>query len=174
MKQVMLDIETLGREPGCAVMSIGAVKFGPDGLGEEFYRTISLESCALHELTVETDTLSWCQLEQGPAALKELNGDSRLEVALTAFIRFYGDADEVWANSPSFDCEIMEAAYEAAGLKEPWEYYEERDHRTLRELPQASSHEEMEDEGTDHNALDYAKYQARQAYRTLNNIGYYE
>jgi DNA polymerase III epsilon subunit-like protein len=174
MKQVMLDIETLGREPGCAVMSIGAVKFGPGGLGEEFYRTISLESCALHELTVETDTLSRCMLEQGPAALKELNGDSRLEVALTAFIRFYGDADEVWANSPSFDCEILEAAYEAAGLKEPWGYYEERDHHTLRKLPQAPSHDEIEDAGTEHKALNDAKYQARQAYITLDRIGHYE
>jgi len=173
MKQVMLDIETLGREPGCVVMSIGAVKFGPDGLGDEFHQTISLTDCVKHGLEIEAETLKWW-LDQDSETQKELRGLTPLDSVLRQFNSWYDNVDEVWANSPSFDCEILEAAYEAAGHQEPWEYYEERDHRTLRELPQAPSHDEIEDAGTEHNALDDAKYQARQAYITLDRIGYYE
>lgn len=172
MQQVMLDIETLGREPGCAVASIGAVKFGPEGLGDEFYRSITLESCDAAGLEIEMETLAWW-LDQDDKAREELTGGTRLPLALQQFNRFYGDADEVWANSPSFDCEIMEAAYAAInGPTEPWEYHEERDHRTIRELPQAPTGVDMV--GTEHNALDDAKYQAKIAYQVLDAVGYYE
>jgi hypothetical protein len=169
----MLDIETLGREPGCAIVSVGAVKFGPEGLGETFYRSVSLSSCDARGLDVDIETLEWW-LDQSDAAREQLSGGTQLPLVFQQFNEFYGDADEVWANSPSFDCEIMEAAYAATPLDEPWEYDEERDHRTLRELPQAPSHDEMDDIGTEHNALDDAVYQATQAHRTLDALGYYE
>ena len=39
-QDVMVDLETWGTKPGCAIISIGAVSFGPDGLGEEFYTAL--------------------------------------------------------------------------------------------------------------------------------------
>jgi DNA polymerase III epsilon subunit-like protein len=42
MSDVMIDLETLGRRPGCAILSIGAVEFGPAGLGRELYIVLDI------------------------------------------------------------------------------------------------------------------------------------
>ena len=51
MIHVMCDLETLGRRPGCKLLSIGAVVFGPKGLGAEFY-----EDCLLYTSDAADDT----------------------------------------------------------------------------------------------------------------------
>lgn len=66
---IMLDLETLGTQPGCAILSIGAVAFSPEAGAiastEPFYVEISLES-TLPRFGVEAGTLRWW-LEQGAA-----------------------------------------------------------------------------------------------------------
>lgn len=160
----MVDIETLGLDPGAAIISIGAVRFDRDGLGEEFYRSISLSSCDDAGLTIDVDTLEWW-LGQDDEVQGVLSGGDDLSRALFDFTDFYGDADEIWAFSPSFDCEMLAEAYDAIGETEPWSYRDERDCRTLVELPGAV---DLEQEGNEHDALDDAKYQARTVVATLN------
>jgi hypothetical protein len=63
MSDVMIDLETLGRRPGCVVLSIGAVEFGPAGLGREFYIVLDIfgqKSLGLHE---DPDTLAWWEAQ---------------------------------------------------------------------------------------------------------------
>lgn len=86
---------------------------------------------------------------------------------LRGFAQWFDDADEVWANSPSFDCELLEAAYDAVGLEAPWDFYQERDYRTLSSLPVAV---DVEFEGVEHDALDDAKHQALVAAETLARL----
>ena len=50
-KNVMIDLETMGNTPGCAIISIGAVEFSEEGLGAEFYCTIDLEDSVKCGLT---------------------------------------------------------------------------------------------------------------------------
>lgn len=164
--RVMVDIETLGIEPGESIVSIGAVRFDETGLGEEFYRTVDLGSCQEAGLRIDADTLEWWLL-QGDSLADLLSEGEPLEDVLTDFSEYYGDATEVWANSPSFDCEMLEVAYDAVGMTEPWGFRDERDIRTLRNLPGAV---EVEMEGTEHNALDDARYQARIASETLRSL----
>ena len=38
---------------------------------------------------------------------------------------------QIWANSPSFDCVILKNAFNACGINLPWNYWNERDCRTL-------------------------------------------
>jgi hypothetical protein len=73
----------------------------------------------------------------------------------------------VWANSPSFDCRILEAAYSAIGREKPWAYYEERDYRTLTNLGVGHDHEQ---EGIEHDAVDDAVHQATVAATVLSRI----
>lgn len=164
MRRIMVDVETLGLGDEVTILSIGAVEFGPDGLGEEFYRSISMESCGEVGLGIEPATLEWW-LTQEESAREALVGGEHIEGVLWDFTGFYGDADEVWANSPSADCEWLEDAYEAVGLEEPWEYSDERDYRTFMSLP---GEVEVVMEGTEHNALDDAKYQALMASQKLS------
>jgi len=164
--RVMVDIETLGLEKGSAILSIGAVRFSAETLSDGAEWSISLESCQEHGLEMDAGTLEWW-LDQGEMANRVLSGGQELETVLTQFAEWFGDADEIWANSPSFDCEMLEHAYTQVGLVEPWEFYQERDFRTLDSLSIAP---EMDQEGTEHDALADAVYQAKVASETLARI----
>jgi DNA polymerase III epsilon subunit-like protein len=169
LSRVMVDIETLGLDPGAAILSIAAVQFGPGRLGETFERTISVESCQDAGLTVDGNTLDWW-LQQDSDARHVLTGGEDLEDALAEFSSWYDDRafDEIWANSPAFDCIHLEHAFESVGLEAPWEFYEQRDYRTLTGLPVAPS--DPDHDGVEHDALDDAKHQARVAATTLQRV----
>ena len=147
--RIMLDIETLGLEPGCVILSIGACRFDHDGpTGEDWYAEIDIADCRGHGLTVDNETYEWWR-EQGEWA--PVDGETPLREALAQLTDWAGDADEWWANSPKFDMAILEAAYDAVGLDAPWAYHELRDVRTVRALPGAVK---LEMEGREHHALD--------------------
>lgn len=165
-EHVMVDIETLGLSPGSAILSIGAVRFDEYSLGDEFYREVSLTSCQDAGLDIEASTLEWW-LTQDDAVTGILTGGDPLADVLAAFSEYYADTEEVWANSPSFDCELLEAAFEVVGMTEPWTFRDERDVRTLRSLPCAV---DVEMDGDAHDALDDARYQARIVSETLRSL----
>jgi hypothetical protein len=167
--RVMVDLETLGTEPGAAILSVGAVRFGPHGVADdEFERSVSLESCQAADLHIDADTLEWW-LGQDDAVTDVLTGGDDLADVLADFAAYYGNADEIWAYSPSFDCAMLAAAYDAVGQDVPWHYSEERDARTLRNLPLWP--EGIEREGAEHDALADARYQARCTGKALHRLG---
>jgi DNA polymerase III epsilon subunit-like protein len=166
LRRTMVDIETLGLEPGAAIISIGAVNFGPKRLGETFYASINLESSQEAGLQIDAGTLEWW-LEQDEAARDQLVGGEDLDDILESFRDWLLGTDEIWANSPSFDCELLEHAFQAVGLDVPWDFYEERDYRTLSQLPVAP---DVEQSGVAHNALDDAEHQAYVAATALHRL----
>jgi DNA polymerase III epsilon subunit-like protein len=158
MTEIMLDIETLGTEPGAAIISIGAVAFDrEDGITDEFFRSVSLADCQAHGLEIDAETLSWW-LNQPAQAREQLHGGLDLESSLRKLTAFVEGADAVWANSPAFDCVLLRDAYDAVGLSCPWRYYVERDYRTVRE--EWPSWPDREQESTEHDGLADARYQA--------------
>jgi len=157
--RVMVDIETLGLDPGAAILSIGAVRFDGYGTGAEFEASISLESCQEHGLEIDAGTLEWW-LSQDDEVAGVLSGGDDIDDALAEFAGFLVDVDEVWANSPSFDCAMLSAAFDAVDMETPWEFYQERDVRTVKNLPGAPD-VGMEDGESEHDALDDARQQAR-------------
>jgi len=170
-RRVMLDIETVGLEIGAAIVEIGAVQFAPGGqIGETFHRSVSLTSSQEAGLDIDADTVEWWLGEQPEVAAEVLVGGEDLRDALAAFVGWYENVDpsEVWANSPSFDCEQLEHAGEAVGVSMPWEFYQERDVRTLDALPHSV---DLDQQGTEHTALDDALYQARVAGAILAELG---
>jgi len=164
----MIDIETLGIEPGAAILSIGACTFDTEGVGETVHVSVDLESCQERGLEIDADTLQWW-LEQDDAAREILTGGVPLATALSELREFLetNDYDELWANSPKFDCAHLEAAYDALDWPTPWVFYELRDVRTVTELPGAV---ELEQDGTEHNARDDAIHQAREVAATLRAL----
>lgn len=166
VNRVMIDIETLGLEPGVAILSIGAVRFGPGRMGDTFEVNVDLTSCDKAGLTIDVSTLDWW-LGQDEDAQHVLTGGKRLGEALFEFNRFYDGADEIWAFSPSFDCEILKAAYDAVDEAPPWTYRDERDARTVAALPIAP---DVDHDGTEHDALDDAKHQAHMVAGALKRM----
>lgn len=163
MTHIMLDLETWGRTPGCAIRSIGAVVFDPrtGKLGEEFYANIEDRSCPDFGLTRDPETEQWW-LDQNIDAQASFATDRRdIDVALADFrmwfIRQHGKF--VWGHGASFDPPITEHAMAACGIEVPWNFWDVRCCRTVLALgnrkPQRASGDVR------HRALDDAKAQAR-------------
>jgi len=155
-EHVMVDIETLGTDPGAAIVSIGAVRFDEHGIEAQFFESVDIESAQAAGLTIDAETLAWW-LEQSDDARAQLFGGNQLRACLRRLSEFIGDR-VVWACSPAFDVVLLEAAYRAVELSPPWRFYRCRDYRSFRET--LSTWPDREQAGTAHNALDDAAYQA--------------
>lgn len=118
MKDLMIDLETLGTKPGCAVIEIGAVMFDPwtGETGNTFERKISVRSNLDAGLFHEEETVQWYR-EQG--RLDEIcSYDYPIGKALrelTGFVVGEG-AREFWAKGGDFEWPILRAAYSSVGL----------------------------------------------------------
>jgi len=153
--QTMLDVETLGTDPGCIVLSIGAYR--EDGVGREWI--LNLKDQQEKGLVIDDNTLAWWG-RQPPEARTVLGlakeGPPTVN-ALTELANFLGKKPIVWGCGANFDSEILEGTYKAFGLKAPWQYYNVRCYRTMREV---FKHIPLPPRpGVHHNALDDAKYQ---------------
>lgn len=174
MDNIMLDLETLGTKPGCVVLSIGAVFFDENGLGETFYAVLNVADCQALGAFVQADTLAWW-LRQEPAAqaalTQALTGENEaLSLALLRFAAFCfkgGENVKVWGNGAGFDMPLLMAIYEAARIPLPWKFFNERCYRTLKSLRPAVR---MARTGAHHNALDDARTQAEHTVRLLRAL----
>lgn len=164
MMQVMVDLETMGKRAGCAIVSIGALYFDLETgeLGKEFYTNVDLVSCTRIGLHLDAETVQWW-LAQNESARQALTENCVLiRGALLSFMEFLEFTDKpanvaIWAHGASFDPPILEAAYNLLEIKTPWKYSAVRDTRTIYEL---ANYYPDRAQGTHHNALDDARNQA--------------
>lgn len=181
MKDVMVDLETLNNVPGGVIISIGAVAFDwrRDCLGNEFETAVDVMSAKMAGLTTSADTLKWWgqQSEQARQILQEAydGGAPTLRSALLSFNGYlsqFGDDVCVWGNGSDFDNAFLAVAMRACDIEPAWKFWNNRCFRTLKnsvgrefyKLPMP------EREGTHHNALDDARYQARCAMVLLEHL----
>jgi hypothetical protein len=173
MQDVMIDLETLGNRPGCAILSLGAVGFDPKqgeiSDGVPFYAVINTDSCVCAGLGFDRETLDWWGRQAVEArtvleAARSLNS-FQLATVLERFELFLNEfggkkSVRIWGNGADFDNPILAAAYRAIGKEVPWSFWNSRCYRTLKILyPDVP----LKRTGTHHNALDDAKTQAMHA-----------
>lgn len=172
MRRIMIDIETLGTEPGCVVLSIGAIQFGPERMdGDGFYATIDPTDAQERGLTVDAGTVEWWMEQSGAAQAAAFQGDEELSEALlglTEYIDPQSGPFEVWAKSPDFDCKILEAAYDQTILECPWSYDQTRCVRTATSLVTPTP--QSDDGQIAHHALHDARKQAREVASCLRQL----
>ena len=139
MEHVMVDIETMGRGPTSAIVSIGACLFdiNTGEIGKTFECTINLKSSELYG-DMDSETVKWW-LNQSHEARQELvTAKMSLFEALRRFWHFISsNCDiykvQVWANSPSFDLVILKHSLISC-LEEaspPWQFQNEKCCRTI-------------------------------------------
>ena len=163
MEHIMLDLETFGTAPGCAMRSIGAVAFDPhsDGCGQEFYANIEKQSCVDVGLHIDPKTERWWA-EQSVAAQKALEEDQvPLAEAVSGFNKWFRAAGGVyvWSQGANFDVVLIEAAMKAVKAFVPWKFWNARDTRTVYHMF-GFDDKSLPREGVHHNALNDAKHQA--------------
>ena len=176
MDNVMIDLETLGRRPGCSILSIGAVMFDPESreLGREFYVVVNRKSCADAGLHEDEETLRWWD-EQNPSARSVLNEAENGLLLLSAlgqlalFIRQSCSLDQVkvWGNGSDFDNAILACAYAAINFELPWKFWNNRCYRTMKSMVPEVKIARLH--GIHHNALYDAKNQAAHLLRILSH-----
>lgn len=170
MKNVMVDLETMGNGSNAAIVSIGAVVFEPKTgqLEDEFLANIDLESSVNAGGVMDASTVIWW-MKQSEDARKNLGDGLKIDTALFEFSEWMkaANASFVWGNGAPFDNVILGNAYDRLKIVRPWSHWNDRCYRTLKNLmPDVK----LERVGTHHNALDDAKSQALHAIKLLNII----
>ena len=131
---VMVDIETLSTRTNAVVLSIGAVKFDYfDSNISSFY--LILDGTGQEHRHISPETEKWWE-SQGGEAQEVFDAENKIGTyqACVEFSKFLGDADYVWAKSPSFDLAILKSLFEDLGIVWPVPYYREADVRTANLL----------------------------------------
>ncbi|MCE7444317.1 MULTISPECIES: 3'-5' exonuclease [Klebsiella pneumoniae complex] len=171
---VMVDLETMGKKHNAPIVAIGAVVFDPatGSIGESFYKVVCLESSVNWGAVIDPSTVIWWLKQSSEARSAIVNDDAiPLLDALLQFREFVSDnvaggskKAQVWGNGASFDNSILRSSYDCIAEDYPWEYWNDRDVRTMVEIGQAISFDpktKIPFEGSRHNALADAIHQAR-------------
>jgi hypothetical protein len=182
---IMLDLETLGTKPGCVVLSIGALAFNP--LVEEvtkpengtlvFYQNVTIFDQLLLGLTPNPQTVEWWAIQSEEAKRALTTDKITLQGALFRFGNWCSKLPgptqgKVWANSPDFDCSIMEHCGKLVGFDVPWSFRDKCDLRTLKRIAEYGGidYDAVPRVGTHHNALDDCYHQARVVQRIMKGL----
>ncbi|MCA4874628.1 exonuclease [Escherichia coli] len=165
---LMIDLETMGKNPDAPIISIGAIFFDPQtgDVGPEFSKTIDLETAGG---VIDRDTIKWWLKQSREAQSAIMTDEIPLDDALLQLREFIDENSgeffvQVWGNGANFDNTILRRSYERQGITCPWRYYNDRDVRTIVELGKAidfDARTAIPFEGERHNALDDARYQAK-------------
>lgn len=180
MQDLMIDLETLGTDPNCPVISIGAVFFdiATKKLGATFHMALDVNEQIRRGRKPTGDTIRWW-MGQTDAAKRVFHEKARLapEVlqtlstwytteGLTRVSKVNGLLDPlpqrsrgyVWGNGSTFDISILEDIFRDYGLECPWGYNRIMDLRTFKRFKAPDKRVIVS--GTAHNALDDAVGQA--------------
>ncbi len=189
---VMVDLEAFGTQASACIPSVGAVGFDQNGRvpHAEFYITgINIQTCLDAGLTINGETLYWWMKQSDdaraeitrqrfidtttladPYSRPELLQRPTLQEALEEFAHFIDTQTigrqhvRIWGNGSDFDNVILAHAYRAMGMEIPWEFWNNRCYRTLKNQYR---HIELERTGTHHSAYDDARSQAKHCIRLL-------
>lgn len=140
---IMIDGETLSTKRNAVIPSIGLVKFDPatGETGERLHVVFDVQEQIDNGYDVSASTLAFWLKQEGPARRylagildkKDPHVVTRTQ-GMTHVYNFINDTRnaKVWGNGISFDLGLLIEEFEANGL--PWEFWNERDVRTVVEL----------------------------------------
>lgn len=178
MQNVMIDLETLGTQPGSVILSVGAVLFDPtkppsECIGNELYMVIGKKSCEEFGLTTSKDTLEWWE-KQSPEARKVLDeaacSENDLRAVMSRLSQFIPAGAKVWSNGANFDQPLLDVAYHKCGISLPWKYWNSRCYRTILALHPGEKSVRPPTVCA-HNALEDAKWQAKHLVNIAQLVG---
>ncbi|HEI0446630.1 exonuclease [Escherichia coli] len=166
---LMIDLETMGKNPDAPIISLGAIFFDPQTgeMGPEFSKTIDLDTAGG---VIDRDVIKWWLKQSREAQSAILTDEIPLDDALLQLREFIDENScgfyvRVWGNGANFDNVILRRSYERQGIPCPWRYCNNRDVRTIVELGNSIGFDvrmTIPFEGVPHNALDDARHQAKQ------------
>jgi exodeoxyribonuclease VIII len=136
MAQIMLDLETFGTRPGAAIWQIGACEFDLQSgrLGRAIQIDVDPGTCQLIGLGIDAETVKWWMQQSQSARARMANATKHVSVALNEFSEWVKEDSQVWGNGAGFDQVLLREAYLRAGRPTPWQFWNDRCFRTIKNL----------------------------------------
>lgn len=173
MNRVMFDIEAWDLKETALLLSVGIVDI--DTLAGHV-RHPHIGEQERDGRTIGASTAQWWTMQSEAARITTLSDAIFREAAgiTAAYIaQAVQDADEIWASGTSYDMKILSSFVKQYLPEFRWPFWKERDHRTVREL--VDPHGMLKPErGTEHDALEDAKFQAVYLQRLLKHVHVHE
>ena len=162
ISHAMIDLETMGVVPGCAIVSIGVVIFDPRinvVTNKTFYRELDWQN---QDRFIDPDTMTKFWDKQPEDIREALYGLDDLEEILVELGEFLPKDCKVWGNGATFDISILENAYLQHNMETPWKFWNVRDCRTIKDMYESArgGFDKKVGKGA-HNALHDAIFQAQ-------------
>jgi hypothetical protein len=169
----MIDIETLGTQPGSAILSIAATRFDALNRGKtsmDFEILINPDDCLVNwNMSYDADTIAWWERQAPEVRTKAFESGPRttLPKALVQLSAFVSGSTRLWCQGMNFDPPLLEAAYALCSIPRPWQYWQWRDSRTLLSFVDSVP---RKGKGA-HDALYDVKWQAEMVQYCLRQLG---
>jgi DNA polymerase III epsilon subunit-like protein len=159
MKNISIDLETLGTDYNAPIIEIGACAFEDDGTIVATFEVQIEPDFEKYHLVPTFNTIKWWTQQSEQARTRSFAATSKLENALTELSAFYYGCQKpiIWCHC-AFDAPIIANHFKAANINNPIPYRNWNDLRTIQRLAGIKLPAR---EGVHHTALDDALYQAK-------------
>jgi len=173
----MIDIETLGTEPDCVVLSVGACKFNPYSNAEPHTRKLwrpSADKQIESGRSVLDSTLEWWSKLPQHIQEEAFSEDNRmpLEQFFKELNKYLVGCDKIWCQGPQFDMVILENLYKQFDHHRNWAFWQVQDCRTIFNMMPADPRKAIQQNL--HSADDDAFWQAVCVQQTFNHFNVVE
>lgn len=178
IEHISFDLETLGHTPTAPIIQIGAVKFDTKcGIYSEFKVNVDLKSLDKYNFTMDGETIKWWFSQSREAIDKVITSKETvtLSYALHLFYKWIEKpADYIYWSHSIFDPPILFNNNIQVGRNMEISHKLFRDLATLSNIYKVQTGTNIKDilffGGTQHDALDDARYQAVQILRMIKDL----
>lgn len=185
MTDIMIDLETLSTRSDAAILSVGIAVFDikTGKVSDTLYKEVTMEVQKEYG-HIDPETVKWWLQRDDDArqTLYQTESSDRLYIVLCKvreFLRRHNhdhSATRLWSNGSSFDLVILRSAFQRHDMSVIWDYWQERDCRTIFDLAKDICGIDVKPSSQDtaHHALQDAINQSESvswAYRALSYTG---
>lgn len=185
-KNLMFDLETLGRTIDSGILEIGWCTFSHLEVAvspaKELF--IPVEQNLLYGFSYESDTIRWWLEKQQRTSLSQFYRNKRIHVTIPQVLSelasqwnelWFDGVNTLWCCGPDFDISILKNAYDKLKVERPIILREEnfrckRDYRTLREMVKDANFFMISADRGNHEAAKDAHAQAFFASEAMSKI----
>lgn len=166
MREMMIDIETLGTRNTSVILQVGLLVFEEDEIIQAYLANLNIEDqIRNYNRTMDGDTILWW-LKQKPEAQASVTDERLLDATNHVLYSIQKLSEEYtvkefWAKG-GFDFDILETLFQSANMKPSWNFRTRNDMRPLLKLYPAAKHLEREEKELAHSAVGDCMYQLRQ------------
>lgn len=176
-----IDLETISNDTNSAMVAVTVYHFDRNTLELLGFITVEvLLVSAMRYGTANASTIAFW-MKQNDEARRIFNSTQgeHLAPALTTISEWIQGRCErkwakLWGNGSTFDNTILRNAYIAVGIQEPWDFWNDRDLRTLLDIfnwvTGRKPKHEVEFEGNPHDSADDCKHQTRLILESLKGF----